>query len=247
MISIIIPCYNGETVLRDAIQSVLQQTYIDWELIIVDDCSSDNSSNIIQAFAAEDPRIKYYKTNYPSGSPSLPRNIGLENIKGDFIAFLDSDDIWLPDKLSNQLAFMEKHGYDVSYSYYEKISWNGIRNNRIIKTRGVTNYKSLLTSNSIPCLTSMISRKAVGNTRFKSIPQEDFCFWLDILRKGYVAYNMCESTALYRESKSSRSANKLDMFKGYWRVIRNHQNLSFPKSCWCMIPYTILGFLKYIK
>ena len=93
----------------------------------------------------------------------------------------------------------------------------------------------------------MIRKDVIGNTRFKHIPQEDFCFWLDILKKGITAYNLNEITALYREAKNSRSANKLDMFKGYWNVIRNHQNISFIPACYDMITYTIMGFAKYLK
>ena len=93
----------------------------------------------------------------------------------------------------------------------------------------------------------MIRKDVIGKTRFKQIPQEDFCFWLDILKKGVIAYNLKEVTALYREAKNSRSANKLDMFKGYWNVIRNHQNIPLLPACYDMVTYTILGFAKYLK
>lgn len=247
LVSVITPCYNAESTIAETIQSVFNQTYPNWEMLIVDDNSSDNSARIIESFVVRDSRIKYYKTNSPSGSPSLPRNIGIENASGKFLAFLDADDLWLPEKLEKQVKFMEKNKYDLSYSFYEKIDWQGNRNNRIIQTRDVTAYNKLLKSNSIPCLTSMIRRDIIGDTRFKQIPQEDFCFWLDILKKGIVAYNMKEITALYREAKNSRSANKLDMFKGYWNVIRNHQNISFFPACYDMVTYTILGFAKYLK
>lgn len=127
------------------------------------------------------------------------------------------------------------------------MNWDGKRDNRLIQTRKISTYRSLLKSNSIPCLTSLVSRRAIGDTRFKQIPQEDFCFWLDILKKGYTAHNICEVTALYREAKNSRSANKLDMFKGYWNVIRNHQHIGLMPACLCMVTYTILGFAKYLK
>lgn len=246
-INIITPCHNAARQISDTIESVLNQTYKDWELLIIDDCSTDNSEEIIRDFSSRDSRIKFFKTNAPSGSPALPRNIGIDHSTGDCIAFLDSDDIWLPDKLEKQVKFMQDKSIDLSYSYYEKMTWDGIRNNRIIKTRSITHYKDLLKSNSIPCLTSMISRTAIGETRFKQIPQEDFCFWLDILKKGYTAYNMEEVTALYRESNNSRSSNKLDMFKGYWNVIRHQQHIPPIKACYCMVTYSILGTLKFLK
>lgn len=247
LISIITPCYNAEAYLSETIKSVLAQTYKNWEMIIVDDCSIDKSTSIIKEFAQKDNRIKLFQTSKKSGSPSLPRNIGIENAKGKYIAFLDADDLWLPNKVGLQLKWMEENNSDLSYSFYEKVNYLGERNERLVKTRKKSTFKSLLKSNSIPCLTSMISRTAIGDTRFKQIPQEDFCFWLDILKKGYTAHNICELTALYREARTSRSANKLDMFKGYWNVIRNHQHIGIFHSCYCMIIYTILGLVKYLK
>lgn len=237
MVSIISPCYNAENFISHTIESVLNQSFQHWEMLIVDDCSSDNSRKIIESYVSKDARIKYFTTGIPSGSPSLPRNIGIDNAQGEYIAFLDADDLWLPDKLEKQVEFMERNKYDLTYSFYEKMDCQGNLNNRIVQTRDITTYNTLLKSNSIPCLTSMIRKDVIGKTRFKQIPQEDFCFWLDILKKGVTAYNMKEVTALYREAKNSRSANKLDMFKGYWNVIRNHQNISFIPACFDMISY----------
>ena len=247
MISVVTPCYNAETTIASTIESVLAQTYSDWEMLIVDDCSTDSSAEIIKRYADMDDRIRYFKTSAKSGSPSLPRNIGIDNAKGEWIAFLDADDLWLPEKLETQLKFIKQHDSKLVYSFYEKMDWQGTRNKRFIKTRLKTSYSDLLKSNSIPCLTSLVRKDVVGPRRFKNIPQEDFCFWLDILRDGVVAENVKEVLALYREAKDSRSANKLDMFKGYWNVIRNHQHLSLVRSGICMVTYTICGFLKYIK
>ncbi len=246
-ISIITPCFNGAQTISETIESVLNQRHQNWEMIIVDDVSTDASPAIIRSYAAKDARIRYLRTDAPSGSPALPRNIGIDNARGRFIAFLDADDVWLPEKLEKQVAFMTERNCPLSYSYYEKMDWQGNRNERIVRTRDVTTYGSILKSNSIPCLTSMIRRDAVGDTRFKQIPQEDFCFWLDILKKGYTALNMCEVTALYREAPASRSSNKLDMFRGYWNVIRNHQRIAFLPACYYMMTYTVLGIAKYLK
>lgn len=247
LVSIITPCHNAGSLISHTIASVLSQTYKSWELIIVDDSSTDDSNEIIRHYANIDSRIRHFVTAKPSGSPSHPRNIGIENAHGTYIAFLDADDIWLPDKLGKQVTFMEKNNIHVSYSYYEKMSWDGHLANRLVTTNKKTTYRSLLKSNSIPCLTSMVTKEAIGKTRFKQIPQEDFCFWLDILKKGYVAYNMCENTALYRVAKDSRSSNKLDMFKGYWNVIHNHQHIPFLKCCYYMTTYSFKGLAKYLK
>lgn len=246
-VSIITPCFNAATTIGKTIDSVLTQTFRNWEMLIIDDCSTDNSAKIIREYTEEDTRIRYYKTEISSGSPSLPRNIGLESAKGKYIAFLDADDVWLPDKLEKELEFVEKNGCHIVYSYYEKMNFEGKRDNRLVTTREESTYLSLLKSNSIPCLTSVVTKEAIGSTRFKQIPQEDFCFWLDILKKGYKAHNICQVTALYREAKTSRSANKLDMFKGYWNVIRNHQHIALVLAWYYMVTYTIHGVIKYLK
>ncbi|MBD5321626.1 MAG: glycosyltransferase family 2 protein [Bacteroides sp.] len=247
LVSVIVPCYNAGEYLNDSINSVIGQSYQNWELLIIDDCSTDNSAQIIQRFTECDSRIKSFKTLNKSGSPSLPRNIGIDNANGKYIAFLDADDIWMPDKLKKQVEWMESSGLVFGYSFYEKIDFNGNKSNRIVKTRKTSTYQSLLKSNAIPCLTSILERKAIGNTRFKPIQQEDFCFWLDILKKGYCAHNLCEVTAYYREAPDSRSANKIRMFREHWRVIRNHHHINLLLACYYMITYTISGLIKYMK
>lgn len=216
-------------------------------MLVIDDCSTDNSAEIIKRYTEQDSRIKYYKTAYPSGSPSLPRNIGIDCSDGEYITFLDSDDVWLPDKLDKQLTFMIANNYALTYSYYEKIDYSGNRNDRIIKTRNETTYENLLKSNSIPLLTSIVSREAIGAVRFKHIPQEDFCFWLDILKQGYEAHNLQIVTALYRIVDNSRSAKKASMFKGYWDVLRKHQHINLIKTFYYSITYAFCGIIKYLK
>ena len=111
-VSVITPCYNAGVTIINTIESVIAQTYTDWEMLIVDDSSSDNSADVIKEYASKDSRIKYLRTEKPSGSPALPRNIGIENAVGKYIAFFDADDVWLPDKLQWQVDFLEKNGYD---------------------------------------------------------------------------------------------------------------------------------------
>ena len=144
MISIITPCHNSQIFLGATIQSVLSQTYPNWELIIVDDCSTDNSVDIIQNYARKDDRIKYFRTDKSSGSPTLPRNIGIEHAKGRYIAFLDSDDAWLPDKLEKQVKLFDDERVAIVFSDYEKMSEEGERNNRVIKAPMKVSYKQLL-------------------------------------------------------------------------------------------------------
>ena len=132
LVSVIIPCYNSERYIVQSIESVIMQTFQQWEMIIVDDCSTDNSADIIKKYEAKDFRIRYLKTNEPSGSPSIPRNIGIREARGRYIAFLDSDDIWLPKKLEEQLKFIDQPNVAMVFSNFEKVDQAGRRTKRKI-------------------------------------------------------------------------------------------------------------------
>lgn len=247
VVSIILACYNSQHTIARTIDSILAQSFKDWELIVVDDCSSDSTPCVIKQYADKDSRITYLKTEKNTKAPSSPRNIGIGYASGKYLAFVDSDDIWLPHKLKRQLEFTEQNNYDFTYSYYEKINHAYKRKGRIVKTLSQVSYNDLLKSNHIPLLTAIIKKSAIDETRFKNIPQEDYCFWLDILKKGIRAYNLCQVTALYRESKSSRSANKLLMAWGFFNVIRKHHHTGLLHCCRYMFDYAIAGLRKYIR
>lgn len=247
LVSIIMPCYNSASVVSQAIESVINQSYKNWELLVVNDCSNDNSSEIIHYYAELDNRIKYFETDSPSGSPSLPRNIGIANSAGKYIAFLDSDDMWFPNKLEEQLLFMERHGYNFVYSNYEKISWNGERNNRTVIVKSSSSYNDILRSCSIPCLTVLLKKEIAVSTRFKKTPKEDYVFWLEILKKGTIAYNTNKIHALYRESARSRSGNKFKMIQEQWHVIRNIERVPLLPAGLFIGVYALKGLAKYLK
>lgn len=242
----IIPCYNSQDTISEAIQSVLSQTIPNWELIICDDCSTDNTISIIREFAEQDIRIHYFTTGVNTGSPSVPRNIGIEQAKGEYIAFLDSDDIWLPNKLEEQLAFMQRCDYDFVYSNYEKMSWSGKRKRRIVKVKDSSSYEDILKTNEIPCLTVLLKKTLLDGVRFKSIPKEDYACWLDILKKGYKAYNTGKVHGVYREAKQSRSSNKFKMFKEQWYILREVEKIKFLPALYFLVIYAVRGFAKYI-
>lgn len=247
LVSVITPCYNAGTTIAQTIESVILQSYSNWEMFVIDDCSSDNSADIIKSYVSSDARIRYIKTDKPSGSPSKPRNIGLDYANGDYVAFLDADDIWLPDKLKEQLELAESANVAFIYSDYEKISNEGIRNERFIRMRATSTYWDTLESCSIPCLTVLLRRDIIGNTRFKSIAKEDYAFWLEILRQGNTAFNTGKIHALYRESPRSRSANKFEMFKSQWHILREIEGVKMVVAIYFMILFAVYGFAKYIK
>lgn len=247
LVSIVTPCYNAKDTISQTILSVINQTYQNWELLVVDDCSTDNTAEIIAEYSGKDNRIKYFKTDVSSGSPSLPRNIGIENAKGEYIAFLDSDDIWFPNKLKQQIDFIKNHGYRFVYSDYEKINHSGDRNNRIIRVPASSSFWDVIETCTIPCLTVILSREAIGKTRFKSVPKEDFVFWLDILKKDIIAYNEGEVLALYREGRKSRSSNKIEMIKNQWKVLRSVEGVKPIVASYFMLHYIFRGILKFVK
>lgn len=245
MVSVIMPVYNAEIFLNQSIQSVISQTYQDWELLVVDDCSNDNSVIVIQKFVQQDNRIRYFKTDRPSGSPILPRNIGIENAKGRFIAFLDSDDAWLPNKLETQLKMFEQYeDMAICFSNYEKMTEEGERNNRVVQAPVITTYKQLLLSNVIGCLTAVYDIQKVGKVFFKKHSHEDYILWLDILKKGYIARNTNTVEALYRVRENSVSSNKLKTLSWQWDIYRNVENVGLFRSCYYFINYAYRAYKK---
>lgn len=247
LVSVITPCYNGAVYIADCIKSVTAQTFDDWEMLIVDDCSIDDSACIIKEYAAKDARIKYFRTEKPSGSPSIPRNLGIEKASGNYIAFLDCDDLWLPDKLEEQYRFAVANRYDFVFSDYEKVNSCGDRSQRVVKARPEVTYWDVLESNEIPCLTVMLSRNVVGDIRFRSIPKEDWGFWMEILRRGQVAYNTGIVHALYRVTPSSRSSNKFAMVRNQWFVLREVEKVKKLPALYFILIYMIQGLFKFIK
>lgn len=244
MVSIIIPTYNSSFFISQAIESVLVQTYKDWEALVIDDCSTDDSANIIKSYCQKDERIKYLKTEYASGSPTLPRNIGIKNSQGRYIAFLDSDDIWLPNKLETQLHLFSDNKTVIVYSNYEKIAENGQRNSRIVVAPFTMDYQHLLLGNVIGCLTAIYDTEKVGKVYFSDYPHEDYIMWLSILKKGYIARNTNTVTALYRVRYNSVSSNKLKVISWQWEIYRSVEKLGYWKSVLFFISYAYKAFRK---
>lgn len=244
-VSIITPCHNAARHIGQTIESVLQQDYDNWEMLISDDGSSDDTVRIISEYAEKDSRIKLFQQENTSGSPAAPRNNSLEHATGKYVAFLDSDDVWLPEKLSEQVAFAEANDYPIVYSYYEKISHSGERRNRVIKTDASYGYNRIIETDGVPWLTLMLRRDIIGELRFVKAEKEDYIFLINLLQKGYTAHNTCRLHALYRETYGSRSCNKIKMLRGQWIVLRKYAGLGIVKSMGCMFVYAFHGLRKY--
>jgi len=247
LVSIVTPCYNDEKYIGEAIESVLSQSYQNWEMLVVDDGSTDRSAEIIRSYCEKDNRIRYYKTERPTGSPVVPRNIAIEKSKGRFIAFLDSDDIWLPTKLEQQINLFSDEKTAVVFSNHEKINEQGERKNRLVVAPEIATYKQFLKENTIRNSAGVYDTKKVGKVYLQNINYEDFILWLEILKQGYFAQNTNTLELLYRIRKNSISDNKFRAAKWTWNIYRNVENLSLIQSLYYFLNYCVRAGFKYLK
>lgn len=243
LVSIITPSFNSSNFIEKTIESVIKQSYNNWELIIVDDCSTDDSCLIINKFVQIDPRIKLIKLEENSGA-AVARNIGIEAANGRFIAFLDSDDTWLPEKLSEQVSFMLKNDYILTYTQYHQVDENG----NLLKHLNFpskVNYHELLKTCVIGCLTAMYDTDKIGKMYFPLIKKrQDFALWLKILKIVPYAYCLPLDLASYTVRKDSISSNKLKAAQYNWYLYRNIEGLNFFKSLYYFSHYTIRGIIR---
>lgn len=243
MISIVTPSYNSSQFIAETIMSVLRQSFDDWELIIVDDCSTDNSVELIQDFVKQDSRIRLIQLSENSGA-ACARNRAIEFAQGRFIAFLDSDDYWYPDKLFKQIRFMLDSDIAFSYSAYQKIDENGFAIGVVGVPKQVS-YNDLLKTNCIGCLTAIYDTKKLGKVYMPTnTKREDFATWLNILKKIDYAYGMNEMLAQYRVYSSQSSAKKMKMAKENWRLYRDIEKLGLLRSAYYFSHYAFRGILR---
>ena len=247
LISIITPSYNSKCFIDDTIRSVLSQSYKNWEMIIVDDCSIDNSVEIIERIIGDNPKIRLIKLENNVGS-AQSRNAALEVANGRFIAFLDSDDIWHPDKLEKQVVFMLKRKAPISFTSYELIDENGESKNHIIHSVEKLTQIDYLKNTIIGFSTSMIDTQMVGNSfRMMDIrTRQDASLWITLLGKGFIAQGINEVLMKYRVHSQSISANKVKAAKQVWNLYFNLHGLGFLKSIYCFSFYVFNAVKKRI-
>lgn len=240
-ISVIMPTYNASLTIERSILSVLNQSYSNFELIIVDDCSTDNTVDVVSSIS--DDRLKLISLEKNSGSPSTPRNVGLAECKGDYIAFLDADDIWYPRKLEVQIEFMLIGNIDFSCTGYDIENYGKVVSEYIPPP--VVEYHDLLTNNSIGCLTAIVSKRLIKDHRFPNCGHEDFALWLK-LSKGIKVYSIDEKLACYNRMEGSVSADKKKLFGFFWNIYRNEEGFSTVRSLWLSTQYFInVVWFKY--
>lgn len=230
LVSVITPCYNMEKFVADTVNAVRNQSYPHWEMLIVDDASTDGTADILKTLAEQDERIKItFKPSQTGIADS--RNQAIHKARGHYLAFLDADDLWRHDKLDQQLQFMQERHLGFSFSSYDLVDETGMSLNKTVIAHDDMDYYSYLRNTIIGCSTVMIDTNITGPVtvpRFRT--SEDTATWLDILRQGHVAHAISEPLVSYRIRRKSASSNKLKASRDLWIVYRRHEKLPFFKA-----------------
>ena len=234
LVSIIMPTYNCAKFIGKTIESVIAQTYENWELIIIDDCSKDNTEEVVSEY--KDNRIKYHRLENNSGA-AVARTEAMKKASGRYMAFLDSDDLWKKDKLEKQLEFMNENNYNFTCTEYEQIDEEGNKLNKVIKVKKRADYNRILLDCPVGNSTVMYNVEKLGKFEVPNIrKRNDDALWLQILKKEKYIYGMTEVLMEYRIRSNSISSNKLSLVKYHWQLYREIEHLSVFRSafhiCW---------------
>jgi glycosyltransferase involved in cell wall biosynthesis len=246
-VSVVMPCHNAERTLRQAIESVVGQSFANWELIVIDDGSTDGSSAMLREFSSLDDRIRVYRNEQASGA-ARARNRGLAEARGRYIAFLDSDDAWLPCKLELQLKTAHDHNAALVCGAYDVMDGEGNLMGKVQPTAGRLSYRSMLAYNSVGCLTALVDRSLCGDVRFNpALPKsEDYQVWLSILRRGLTAICLSETLGMYRVHGNTLSSNKFSAARHRWRVYREFEKQGLLASVFYFTLYSFSGLWKML-
>ncbi|PJZ45478.1 glycosyltransferase family 2 protein [Leptospira brenneri] len=247
-VSVIMPAYNAVPYLEESVNSLKRQNYKDWELLLVDDCSKDDTAKLAAEIAASDSRIQFIAKEKNSGSADT-RNTGIQLAKGEFIAFLDADDLWEPNFLEVMIPFMEKNHSAFSFASYRIIDENGFEfcEPFLVKSEKYS-YRNLLHYNRVGLLTAIYHVPSVGKKYFdpslKSL-RDDYALWLDILRDGKLAYASSEILARYRVRRGAATSNKKKVMLAHFRMLKNREKLPTFYALFLTIIHGFMGLRKY--
>ena len=245
LVSIIMPAYNAEAFIEEAIASVVAQTVTDWELIVIDDGSRDRTCQIVTELTQKDSRIHLLVNEQNLGAAGT-RNRGIDVHKGKFVALLDSDDYWYPQFLEKLLANAEKTGADILYCSYALVGEKGEKVCKDFIVPEETDFEKSMIRNVISCSTVLLTEKITAQHRFPvGIYHEDIALWFSLLRDGAVARGVPEVLAAYRQRENSKTANKLTSACRRWVIYRKHLKLPFFKSVGLMTKYAYYGVIKF--
>lgn len=247
IVSIITPNYNCSRFIAETIESVIAQTYTNWEMIIVDDCSSDGSYEIALEYEKQDSRIKVLKNVKNSGA-AVSRNKAIEVSQGEYLAFLDSDDLWMPEKLEKQLKFMQENNCDFSFTEYEHIDENGDTLNLVVKVTKKLSYNKMLMHCWPGCLTVMYKQNKADKIYSEDIKKNnDHALFLRVLKKCTNARGIFCVMAKYRIRQGSISRKKFDIIKYYMKVVHEFEDKSYLFALFCVFTHVFIKFLFKTK
>ena len=245
LVSVIMPAYNCECFIEEAIRSVMAQTYPNWELIVINDCSQDKTGDVVGRLMQEDMRIRLYENECNLGA-ARSRNRGFELCNGQYVALLDSDDLWVPEKLQVQLQQMQQENADLCYTTYEIIDQFGEKAKKDYIVPARLTYEELLKENVIGCSTVLFSRSILNGEGFTTdFYHEDYVLWLRLLRQGCTAVGCTQALVKWRFIANSRSYDKRKSAGNRWRIYREYLRLSVFKSLQLFSVYALRGLKKY--
>lgn len=249
LVSIIIPVYNANKYIEATVKTVMEQSYENWELLLVDDGSTDGSTETIKRIVEDDVTNRVIPL-FPDkhGSAAKARNYGLENAKGRYIAFLDADDLWETDKLSKGLAFMQEKNAGFMFTGYEFADAEGKGTGKIVKVPETLNYRQALKNTTIFTSTVLIDTEKIDRSliMMPEIKSEDTATWYQILRNGYLAYGLNENLVKYRRVTGSLSSNKLEAIRRIWNLYRKAEKLSVIYSAYNFVFWAFRAVLRRI-
>lgn len=244
LVSIIMPAFNAQSFLTLAIESVLAQSYANWELLVIDDASTDATASIVRSYALRDPRVRLLTNHHGKGVVGA-RNSGIDTAQGEFIAFLDSDDSWLPNKLTAQVALMRDSGCALSATAYRMVDAQDAPLGEV-RVPARIHYTDLLKGNCIGCLTALYSRARLGKVYMPSgFHHEDYLTWLGILREHGPAAGLDDILALYRKHGQSLSSSKGRAAVWQWRIYRDALRMPLWQAAYYFVNYAVRGVLKH--
>ena len=249
LVSIIVPVYNVEKYICETIECVRKQTYGNWELLLVEDCSKDNTVAVILEYLDEvqDARVRLIRQEKNNGA-ARSRNRGLREAGGRYIAYLDADDLWVPEKLEKELAFMKEKQAAFAFTGYEFADENGKGLGKVVRVPEILTYKEALKNTTIFTTTVMFDTEKIDK-KFLEMPiikSEDTALWWKVLRSGYVAYGLDENLVRYRRAGKSLSSNKLEAMRRIWNLYRKAEGMSIPSSAYHFCYWAVNAVLRRV-
>ena len=245
LVSIVVPVFNAGAYIEETIAMVCAQTYEQWELLLVDDCSSDDGKEKIKEFCRKDSRVHLIEKKKNEGA-ALARNTGVDRASGRYLAFLDADDVWLPEKLEKELRFMEEKQAAFVFSSYEFGDEQAKGTGKVVRVPKTLSYREALSRTVIFTTTVLFDTGKIdkGMLKMPDVKSEDTATWWRILRQGYTAYGLDEVLAIYRRPGKSLSSNKLAAISRIWNLYRREEKLSLPDSIYQFILWAFRASLR---